>query len=69
MAIGGFGIAAMIAALSQNGSIPGANTSSGGNPFSVYLLFGMTASMILCGRGLAACREWINSHALPRSLV
>jgi hypothetical protein len=57
MATVGFRIAAMIAALGQNGSIPIANTSLGGNPFSVHLLFGMTASMVLCGRGLAAYKD------------
>lgn len=65
MGMGGFGIAAIIASLSQSGSIPGMNAALGGNPFSVYLLLSMTASMIICGRGLAAYKAWISSQAKP----
>lgn len=63
MGIGGFGICATISALTQNATIPGMNAASGANPFSVYLLFSMTASMIACGRALAACKAWIRMQA------
>jgi len=55
----GLAISAMISTFSQPGGSTGFNTSAGVNTFSIYLMFGMTLSVVVCGRMLAACRAWI----------